>query len=184
MVLVEYSERFYISSRTWLVPDWALLRMWLKNCINKLKKERKKERNGFSIQRKENKYHVQNLVHLLMWEINLIILLSMPMFPSLLRVFLVQFNSVAPTLCNPMDHSTPGLPAHHQLPEFTQTHVHWAGDTIQSSHTLSSPSPPMFNLSQHQGLFKWVSSLHQVAIVLEFQLQHETFQWTFRTDLL
>ena len=68
-----------------------------------------------------------------------------------------------------MDCSTPGLPVHHQLPEFTQTHVHWVSDAIQSSHPLLSPSPPTFNLSQHQGLFKWVSSLHQVAKVLEFQ---------------
>ena len=97
------------------------------------------------------------------------------------------FSSVAqscPTLCNPMKHSTPGLPARHQIPEFTQTHVHWVGDAIQPSHTLSSPSPPAFNLSQHQGIFKWVSSSLQVAKVLEFQLQHQTFQWTPRTDLL
>ena len=83
-----------------------------------------------------------------------------------------QFSSVAqscPTLCHPMDCSTPGLPVHHQLLEFTQTHVHWVGDAIQPSHPLSSPSPA-FNLSQHQGLFQWVSSLHQVAKVLEFQL--------------
>ena len=99
----------------------------------------------------------------------------------------VQFSSVAqlcPTLCNPMNHSTPGLPVHHQLPEFTQTHVHWVGDVIQLSHPLSSPSPPAHNLSQHQGLFKWVSSSHQMAKVLEFQLQHQSFQWTIRTDLL
>ena len=83
----------------------------------------------------------------------------------------VQFSSVTqlcPTLCDPMDCSTPGLPVHHQLPEFTQTHVHWDGDVIQPSHPLLSPSPPAFSLSQHQGLFKWVSSLHQVAKVLEF----------------
>ena len=83
-----------------------------------------------------------------------------------------------------MDCSTPGLPVHHQLPEFTQTHVHWVGDAIQPSHPLSPPSPPAFNLSQHQGLFKWVSSSHQVARVLEFQLQHQSFQWIFRTDFL
>ena len=88
------------------------------------------------------------------------------------------------TLCDPMDCSTPGLPVHHQLPEFTQTHVHWVGDAIQPSHPLSSPSPPAFNLSQHQGLFQWVSSLHQVVKVLEFQLQHQPFQWIFRTDFL
>ena len=98
---------------------------------------------------------------------------------------LVQFRSVtltSPTLCSPMNHSTPGLAVHHQLPEFTQTHVHWVGDAIQPSHPLLSPSPPSLNLSQHQGLFKWVSSLYQVAKVLEFQLQHQSFQWTRRTD--
>ena len=83
-----------------------------------------------------------------------------------------------------MDCSTPGLPVHHQLPEFTQTHAHWVSDAIQSSHPLSSPSPSAFNLSQHQSLFKWVSSSHQVAKVMEFQLQHQSFQWTLRTDLL
>ena len=186
-----------------------------------------------------------------------------------------QIRSVAqlcPTLCNPMNRSMPGLAVHHQLPEFTQTHVHWVSDAIQPSHsminhnkqysnqgtqihnpysqwnwnwslpfkilhlfvtvsvqfsrsvvsdslqphglqhvrlpcpsptpgaysnscpsswwchpssqTLSSPSPPAFNLSQHEGLFKWVSSLHQVAKVLELQLQHQSFQWIFRTDFL
>ena len=79
---------------------------------------------------------------------------------------------------------TPGLPVHHQLPEFTQTHVHLVGDAIQPSRPLSSPSPPALNLSQCQGLFKWVSSSHQVAKVLEFQLQHQSLQWTPRTDLL
>ena len=83
-----------------------------------------------------------------------------------------------------MNHSTLGLPVHHQLPEFTQTHIHWVGDAIQSSHPLSSPSPPTFNLSQHQGLFQWVSSSHQLAKAVEFQLQHQFFQWTPRTDLL
>ena len=87
----------------------------------------------------------------------------------------VQFSSVTqscPTLCSPMNHSTPGLPVHQQLPESIQTHVHWISDAIQPYHPLSSPSPPALNLSHHQGLFKWVSSLHQVAKVLEFQLQH------------
>ena len=99
----------------------------------------------------------------------------------------VQFSSIAQsclTLCNPVNCSTPGLSVHHQLPEFPQTHVHWVGDAIQPSYLWSSPSPPAFNLSQHQGLFKWVSSSHQVAKVLEFQLQHQSFQWTPRTDLL
>ena len=68
--------------------------------------------------------------------------------------------------------------------ELTQKHVHWDGDTMQPSHPLSPPSPPAFNLSQHQGLYQWVSSSHQVATVLEFQLDHQSFQWIFRTDFL
>ena len=92
---------------------------------------------------------------------------------------IIQFSWVTqscPTLCDPMNCSTPGLPVHHQLPESTQTHVHCVSDAIQPSHTLSSPSPPTLNLSQHQGLFKWVSSLYQVAKVLEFQLQNQSLQ--------
>ena len=99
----------------------------------------------------------------------------------------VQFSSVTqscPTLCDPRDCSTPGLPVHHQLPEFIQTHVHWDGDAILPSHPLSSPCPPTFKLSQYQGLFQWISSSHQVAKVLEFQLQHQSFQWIFRTDFI
>ena len=85
--------------------------------------------------------------------------------------------------------STPGLPVHHQLLEFIQTHVHGVSDAIQPCHRLSSPSPLAFNLSQHQGLFRWVSSSYQVAKVLEFQLQHQSFQWfsgriSFRMDWL
>ena len=98
-----------------------------------------------------------------------------------------QFSSVAqscPALCDPVKCSMPGLPVHHQLPESTQTYVHRVGDAIQPSHPLLSPSPPAFNLSQHQGLFKWVSSSHQMAKVLEFQLQHQFFQWIFRVDFL
>ena len=99
----------------------------------------------------------------------------------------IQFSSVAqscPTFCDLMGGSTPGLPVRHQLSEFTQTRVHWVGDAIQTSHALSSTYAPAFNPSQHQGLFKWVSSLHQVVKVLEFQLPHQSFQWTSRTDLL
>ena len=85
----------------------------------------------------------------------------------------VQFSSVAqscPTLCDPMNHSTPGLPVHHHLPEFTQTHVHWVCDAIQLSHPRSSHSPPAPNPSQHQSLFQWVNSLHEVAKVLDSAL--------------
>ena len=99
----------------------------------------------------------------------------------------VQFSSVAqlcPTLCNPMDCSMPGFLVYHQLLELDQTHVHWVGDAIQPSHPLSSPCPPAFNLSQNHGLFQWVGSSHQVAKVLEFQLQYQSFQWIFRTDFL
>ena len=97
-----------------------------------------------------------------------------------------QFSSVAQsclTLCDPMDCSPPSFPVHHQPPEPIQTHVHQVCDATQPSHPLSSPSPT-FNLSQHQGLFKWVSSSHQVAKVLEFQLQHQSFQWIVRVDFL
>ena len=106
--------------------------------------------------------------------------------PCLFNLY-AEFSSVTQsclTLCNSMDWSIPGLPVHHQLPEFTQNHVHCVSDAIQPPHPLSSPSPSAFNLSQHQGLFKWVSSSHQVAKVLEFQLKHQSLQWTPRTDLL
>ena len=99
----------------------------------------------------------------------------------------VQFSSVTqscPTLCNPMDCSTPDFPVHHQLLELTETHVYWVGDAIQPSHPMVSPFPCAFNLSKHQGLYQWVSSLHQVDKVLEFQLQHQSFQLIFRTDFL
>ena len=95
------------------------------------------------------------------------------------RKLKVKVAQSCPTLCNPMDCSMPDFPVHHQLPEFTQIHVQWVGDANQSSHPLSSPSPPALNLSQPQGLFKWVSSSHQVAKVLEFQLQHQSFQCIF-----
>ena len=97
------------------------------------------------------------------------------------------FSSVAQsylTLCNPLDCSMPGFPVHHWLTELTQTPVHWVGDAIQPPYPLSSPSPPAFNHSQHQGHFQSVSSWHQVAKKLEFQLQHQSFQWMFRTDFL
>ena len=90
----------------------------------------------------------------------------------------LQFSSVTQpcmTLCDPMNHSTPGLSVHHQLPESTQIHVYQVGDAIQPSHPLSSPSPPALNLSQNQGLFKRVSSTHHVSKVLEFQLQYQSF---------
>ena len=87
-------------------------------------------------------------------------------------------------LCDPMNYSTPGFLVLHYLPEFAQTHVHWVDDAIQPSHSLLPPSPFAFNLSQHQGLFQWVGSLHQVAKVLEFQLQYWSFPWIFRVDFL
>ena len=103
-----------------------------------------------------------------------------------------QFSSVSqscPTLGDPMDCRMPGLPIHYQLLEFTHIHVHWVSDAIPPSHSLSSYSPPTFNLSQHQGLSQWVSSSHQVAKVLYLQLQHQFFQWisgliSFRMDWL
>ena len=107
--------------------------------------------------------------------------------PNISTFFLLQFSSVAQsclTLCDPMNYSMPGLPVHHQHLEFTQTQVHQVNDAIQPSHPLSSPSPPAPNPSQHQSLFQWVNSLHEVAKVLELKLQHYSFQRTPRVDLL
>ena len=108
-----------------------------------------------------------------------------------LRAFVLylfhHFSSVVrmcPTLCDPMNHSTPGLPVHHQLLEFTQTHVHWVSNAVQPSHPLSSPSPPAPKPSQNQILFQWVNSSHEVAKVLEFQHYHHSFQRNPRADLL
>ena len=99
--------------------------------------------------------------------------LKIPKLQSQQPVSIFQFSSVAQscvTLCDPMNRSTPGLPVHHQLPEFTHTHIHQVSDAVQPSHPLSSPSPPAPNPSQHQSLFQWVNSLYKVAKVLEFQL--------------
>ena len=88
------------------------------------------------------------------------------------------------TLCDSMDCSMPGFPVLHHLLELAQIHVHWVSNVIQPSHPLLYPSYPVFNLSQHQGFFKWVSSLYQVAKILELQLQYQPFHWIFRTDFL
>ena len=124
--------------------------------------------------------HISLVGSMINWSIFLIYIAVFP-------VFIPQFSSVAqscPTLCDPMNHSTPGLPVHHHLPEFTQTQVHRFGDAIQPSHPLSYPSPPSPNPSQHQGLFQWVNSSHEVAKVLEFRLLHQVFQRNPRADLL
>ena len=137
-----------------------------------------------------------NLLHLhltflfLIWIHNLLIKFNVNIVAWCwhnLREISVQFSSVTQsclTLCDPMNCSTPGLPVHHQLLKFTQTHPHLVGDAIQPSHPLSSLSPSASNPSHHQGLFQWINSSHEVAKVLEFQLQHQSFQWTPRTDLL
>ena len=120
-----------------------------------------------------------HLFHLLHWQT-----VSLPLAPPGKPI---QFSSVAQsclTLCDPMNRSMPGLPVHQQLPEFSQTYVRRVSDGIQPSHPLLSPSPPAPSPSQHQGLFQWVSSSHEVAKGLEFQPQHQSFQWTPRTDLL
>ena len=102
-------------------------------------------------------------------------------------IYILQLSSVAQsclTLCDPWTAARQASLSITNSRSFTQTHVHWVGDAIQPSHPLLSPSPPAFNLPQHQGLFQWVSSSHQVAKVLKFQLQHQFFQWTFRADFL
>ena len=95
-------------------------------------------------------------------------------------VVVVVVAKSCPTFCNPMDYSTPGFLVLYHFPEFTQTHVHWVSETTQTFHLLSSPSPPAFSLSQHQGLFQWVSPSQQVAKVLELQPQHQSFQWILK----
>ena len=110
-----------------------------------------------------------------------------PQTQDLFYLHCLQFNSVAQlclTLCDSVGCNTSGIPLHHQLLKLAQTRVHGVGDATQPSHPLLTPSPPTFNLFQHQGLFKWVSSSHQVVKILEFQLQHQSFQWIFRTDFL
>ena len=105
---------------------------------------------------------------------------KMPHFKKYIFLKLLQVSSVQTVVSNslwPHGLQHTSLPVHHQLLAFTQTHVHWVGDAIQLSHALSSPSPPAFNLSQHQALFQSVSSSHQVAKVLAFQLQPQSFQW-------
>ena len=122
------------------------------------------------------------------YQINFISHIIVFYFVVKLHIFasnLIECCSVAklcPTLCHLVDCSTPGFPVFHYLPESTQTHVHWVGDATQPSHPLPHSFLLAFSLSQNQGLFQWVSSSHQVAKVLEFQLQHQSFQWIFRTD--
>ena len=113
-------------------------------------------------------------------EIKRCLFLGRKAMTNLLLLLLSRFSRVR--LCDPVDCSTPALPVRHQLPELTQIHVHRVGNAIQPSHFLLIPSPPAFNPSQHQGLFQWVTSSHQVTKVLE--LQHQSFQWIFRTDFL
>ena len=105
-------------------------------------------------------------------------------YPCMIIILISSVVQSCPTLCDPMNCSTPGLPVHHQLLEFTQTHVHQVSDAIQPSHPLSSPFPPALNPSQHQSLFQWVNSSHEVAKVLEFQLQHHSLQRNPGADLL
>ena len=142
---------------------------------------------GFSPLDHDSLWHLFVSNHFISGHIHKALLFSFPINFVIHIFFSVHFSSVAQSclnLCNPMDCSIPCLSVHHQLLEFSQTHVHWVSDAIQLSHPLSSPSPPTFNFSQHQGLFKWVSSSHQVAKLLELQDQHQSFQWIFRTDFL
>ena len=114
---------------------------------------------------------------------NIISTLKIYIYKYLVNIASVQFScSVVSNSLRPC--SMPGLPVQYQLPEFTQTHVHWVSDAIEPSHPLLPPSPPAFDLSQEQDLFQWVSSSHRVVKVLQLQLQHQSFQWIFRTDFL
>ena len=130
----------------------------------------------------ESTFHQQHIKRFIFSMLTIILcLLSL-----LIHIWSVQFSSVTQsclTLCDPVNRSMPGFRVHHQLPEFTQTHVHRVSDAIQPSHPLSSPSPPTRNPSQQQGLIQWVNTSHEVAKVLEFHLQHQSFQWKPKTDL-
>ena len=106
------------------------------------------------------------------------------MYPLVQSVQFSSVTQVCPALCSPMDCSIPGFPVLRYLPKFAQTHVHRINDAIQPSSPLLPPSPLALNLSQHQSLFQWVSSSHQVAKVLKLQLWHRSFQWIFRVDFL
>ena len=108
----------------------------------------------------------------------------LPWCLSLARNVCCSVAELCPTLCHPVDYSAPGFLVLHYFLELAQTHVHWVGDAIQPSRSLSPPSPPALNISQHQGLFQWVSSLHQVAELLELQLQQQSFKYIFRVDFL
>ena len=132
-------------------------------------------------------FNFQGFFGVVLW---MLLLLLCNIFHGFLRCFhsssvsSVQLFSCVQLLATPWTAACQAFPVHHQLPELAQTHVHWVGDAIEPSHPLSSPAPPAFNLSQHQSLFKWVTSLHQVAKVLELPLQYQSFQWIFRTDFL
>ena len=142
-----------------------------KKCYDKPREHIKKQRHHFANKGLYSQSYGFSNCHVWMWELD--------------HNEGCQFSSVAqscPTLCGPMNCSTPGLPVHHQLPEFTQTLIHRVGDAIQPSHPLSSPSPLAPNSSQHQSLFQWVNSSPEVAKVLE--LQHQSFQGIFRDDFL
>ena len=167
----------------------------IKNSMDKLNKrmEGKEEKNQWAMSLKIEKYKWPKLSQLSkrsnLGENNTLLLLLcfLNYVWKLKWKVSVQFSSVAqscPILCNAMNCSTPGLPVHHQLPELTQMHVHRVGDVIQPSQPQSSPFPPVPNPSQHQSLFQWVNSSHEVAKVLEFQLQHHSFLRTPRADLL
>ena len=104
--------------------------------------------------------------------------------PCSLLIICCSVSKSCPAVCDNMDCSTPSFPVLHCLSEFAQTHDHWVSDAIQPSHPPLLPSPPAHNLSQPQGLFQWVGSLHRVAKLLELQLLHQSFQWIFRVDFL
>ena len=161
-----FIEALFTTARTWKQPKCPLTEKWIKvwYVMDKEGMDRVNKQNGILL-RHYNEWNNAICSHM-----------DEPQFSSV--------TQSCPTLCDPMNCSTPGLPVHHQLQETTKTHVHWVGDDIQPSHPLSSPSPPAFILFQHQGLFQWVSSSHQGAKVLEFQLLHQSFQRIFKTDFL
>ena len=185
---------FYVCPKS-VIPQMVLLKndrfchyrhkslQWFPSSLKKIKNKRKQ--NYPPHQKISPSYTCFPLTSLIPSSTHAVLFAWLQLYLSLqFSQSLQSFSHVFVTLCDSMNRSTPGLPVHHQLPESTQTHVHRVGNAIQPSHPLSSPSPAVPNPSQHQGLFQRVNSSHEVAKVLEFQLQHQSFQWTPRTDLL
>ena len=181
-----FRKHLFLSPFTTAIDNWSTFKS-----VGSARSQSPRRKTLYTVCASFRIFHCSGLILVLYcWETNYHKLSILKQIKN--YYFSVQFRSVThscSTLCDTTDCKTSGFPVHHQLPELVQTHFHWLGDSIQPSHPLLSPLPPVFSLSQHQGLFQWVSSLHQVAKVLEFQLQISPFNEysgliSFRIDWL